>query len=108
MSNVRHLTSDKRWGMKEKKPAGVVLRPKRQVTLPREICEQLGIQPGDILEITVEEGTLIARPRKAAALEALKEIQQAFARSGITEQELRETGKRIRREAAGERYGARA
>lgn len=108
MSNVRHLTSNQRWDMKEKKPADVVLRPKRQVTLPREVCDQLGIQPGDILEVTVEDCTLIARPRKAVALEALKEIQQAFERSGITEQELQETGRRIRREVAGERYGAKA
>ena len=94
--------------MKEKKPADVVLRPKRQVTLPREVCDQLGIQPGDILEVTVEGCTLIARPRKAVALDALKEIQQAFERSGITEQELQETGRQIRRKIAGERYGAKA
>jgi len=94
--------------MKEKKPADVVLRPKRQVTLPREVCEQLGIQPGDILEMTVEDCTLIARPRKTVALEALQEIQQAFERSGVTEQELQETGKRIRREVAGERYSDKA
>lgn len=94
--------------MKEKKPADVVLRPKRQVTLPKDVCDQLGIQPGDILEVTVEDCILIARPRKAVALEALKEIQQAFERSGVTEQELQEAGKRIRREVAGERYGAKA
>ncbi|MBN1191078.1 MAG: AbrB/MazE/SpoVT family DNA-binding domain-containing protein [Dehalococcoidales bacterium] len=94
--------------MKEKKSADMVLRPKRQVTLPREVCEQLGIQPGDILEVTVEDCTLIARPRKAVALEALKEIQQAFERSGVTERELQETGRRVRREVAQERYGAKA
>ena len=94
--------------MKEKKPADVMLRPKRQVTLPREVCDQLGIQPGDILEVTVEDCTLIARPRKAVALEALKEIQQAFERSGITEQELHETERRIRREVAGKRFGVKA
>jgi AbrB family looped-hinge helix DNA binding protein len=94
--------------MKKKNPSDVVLRPKRQVTLPREVCEQLGIQPGDILEVTVEDCALIARPRKAAALEALKEIQQAFERSGVTEQELHKAGTRIRSEVAGERYGAKA
>lgn len=88
-----------------KKTNDVVLRPKRQLTLPREICDQLGIQPGDILEVTIEDSTLIARPRKAVALEALKEIQRAFDRSGITEQELQKTGHRMRQEVAGERYG---
>ena len=91
--------------MKEKKLTDVILRPKRQVTLPREVCDQLGIQPGDILEVTVEDCTLIARPRKAVALEALKEIQQAFERSGVTERELQEAGWRIRQEVVRERYG---
>jgi AbrB family looped-hinge helix DNA binding protein len=94
--------------MKDNKPNDVVLRPKRQVTLPRQVCDQLGIQPGDVLEVTVEDCTLIARPRKAVALEALKEIQQAFERSGVTEQDLQEAGKRIRRKVAQGRYGARA
>jgi AbrB family looped-hinge helix DNA binding protein len=91
--------------MKEKKLTDVILRPKRQVTIPREVCDQLGIQPGDILEVTVEDCTLIARPRKAVALEALKEIQHAFERSGVTEQELQEAGRRIRQEVVRERYG---
>lgn len=94
--------------MTEKKVADVVLRPKRQVTLPKEICDRLGIGPGDVLELTVEESAIIARPRKMVALEALKEIQQAFQRSGITEEELQKTGRRVRQEVAGERYGIKA
>ncbi len=94
--------------MTEKKVADVMLRPKRQLTLPGEICDQLGIEPGDVLELMVEDSTLIARPRKTIALEALKEIRKAFQRSGITEEELQKTGRRIRQEVARERYGARA
>lgn len=92
--------------MSERKVADVVLRPKRQVTLPKEICNQLGIEPGDVLELLVKDSALIARPRKSAALEALKEIQQAFQRSGITEEELQEAGRRVRQEIAKERYSA--
>jgi AbrB family looped-hinge helix DNA binding protein len=92
--------------MTEKKVADVVLRQKRQVTLPRQICDQLGIGPGDVLELTLEDSTIIARPRKMVALEALKEIQQAFKRSGITEEELQKAGRRARQEVARERYGA--
>lgn len=91
--------------MAEKK-MGVVLRPKRQVTIPKEICDRLGIEPGDMLELTVEDSALIARAKKNIALEALKEIQQAFQRSGITEEELQKAGQRVRLEVAGERYGA--
>ena len=94
--------------MSETKSADVVLRPRRQVTLPKDICNQLGMEPGDVLELTVEDSALIARPRQSVALEALKEIQQAFQRSGITEEELQEAGRRGRQEIAGERYGAQA
>jgi len=92
--------------MSGRKVANVVLRPKRQVTLPKEICNQLGIELGDVLELMVEDSALIARPRKSVALEALKEIQQTFQRSGITEEELQEAGRRVRQEIARERYSA--
>ena len=92
--------------MRERKVADAVLRPKRQVTLPKEICNQLGIEPGDVLELLVEDSVLIAKPRKSIALEALKEIRQAFQRSGITEEELQEAGRRVRQEIARERYSA--
>jgi AbrB family looped-hinge helix DNA binding protein len=92
--------------MSGEKVADVVLRPKRQVTLPKEICNQLGIEPGDVLELLVENSTLIARPRKSVAMGALKEIQRAFQRSGITEEELQEAGRRVRQEIAKERYSA--
>ena len=86
----------------------VVLRPKRQVTLPKEVCERLGIGPGDMLELSVEGSTLVAKPKKAVALEALREIREAFKRSGITEEELQETGRRVRQELARDRYAAEA
>jgi AbrB family looped-hinge helix DNA binding protein len=94
--------------MKERNVADIVLRPKRQVTLPKEICDQLGIEPGDLLELTVEDSALVARPRKSVALQALKEIQQAFRRSGVTEEELQKAGRRTRQEIAKERYDAKA
>jgi AbrB family looped-hinge helix DNA binding protein len=90
--------------MTGEKVADVVLRPKRQVTLPKEICDRLGIGPGDILELTVDNLTLMAKPRKTISLEALKEIRQAFQRSGITEEELQETGRRIRKKVASGRH----
>ncbi len=92
--------------MAEKKLMDVVLRPKRQITLPKEVCEQLGIGPGDTLELALEGSTLVARPKKAAALEALREIRDAFQRAGITEEELQEAGRQIRQEVTKARYGA--
>lgn len=94
--------------MVEKRGINVVLRPKRQITLPRELCQQLRVEPGDRLELTLEGGALVARPTKVAALEALKEIRDAFERSGITEEELQKAGRQVRQEVITERYAAKA
>jgi AbrB family looped-hinge helix DNA binding protein len=93
--------------MAKKKVSNIVLRPKRQVTLPGDICEQLGIQPGDMLELMVEDSVLVARPKKKISMEALEEIRQAFQRSGITEEELLLAGRKVRQEVAREKYGSR-
>jgi len=94
--------------MTEKKATDAVLRPKRQLTLPREVCERLGVEPGDVLELSLEGDVLVAKPRKTVALQALREIRQAFERSGITEEGLQEAGRRARQEVTRERHGARA
>lgn len=92
--------------MAGEKLTSAVLRPKRQITIPKKLCDELGIEPGDMLELTVENAKLVAKPRKNVALEALREIQRTFQKSGLTEEELQEEGRRVRREVAGERYGA--
>ena len=91
--------------MKVRRPITATIRPKRQLTLPKEICDQLELKPGDVLNLTVENSTLIATAGKKVALDALREIQEAFQRSGITEEELLESGTQIRRELAEELYG---
>ena len=91
--------------MSAARATGVVIRDKRQVTLPKEICDRLDIAVGDVLEFSLENSAIVARPRKTLAVRALREIQQAFRASGITEEELQSSGRRIRREAARERYG---
>jgi len=85
----------------------IVLRDKRQLTLPREICEQLGIGPGDKLTLYVEDGALVAKPNKTIALEALRELRESFKNSGITLKELLANGRRIRKELVKEYYGDR-
>ncbi|MBU1670698.1 MAG: AbrB/MazE/SpoVT family DNA-binding domain-containing protein [Actinobacteria bacterium] len=82
-----------------------VLRPKRQITIPKEVCDALDIRPGDTLELFVEESVLKMTPRKARALDALEEIRSAFERSGISEEGLLEEGRRVRREMAREPAG---
>ncbi len=81
----------------------VVVRPKRQVTIPREVCEELGIAPGDTLELVVEGSVLKATPRKSKALDAVEEIREAFGRYGVSEQDLLKEARRARREITRER-----
>jgi AbrB family looped-hinge helix DNA binding protein len=68
----------------------VTLREKRQITLPTEISEGLGISPGDSVEITLQDGKAIIEPSRKAAINALEALQKAIAESGITEEEWME------------------
>jgi AbrB family looped-hinge helix DNA binding protein len=90
-------------------PGGeVTLRPKRQLTLPAEVCTALNIEPGDMLELSVEGRVLTARPKKARAMNALQEIRDSFERSGITESELLKAGRNARRAMNRERHGGKS
>ena len=89
----------------DEKPKELKLRPRRQLTLPRDICQQLGLKVGDMLSVTVEGDRLVARPVRNVALDALQEIRQAFQQSDLTEEELQETGREIRKRLSLSRYG---
>lgn len=64
------------------------IRPKRQVTLPQDVLDSMGVVVGDTLSLQVENAQVILRPKKQVALDALKEIQSAFSQSTISESEL--------------------
>lgn len=74
--------------MSEEETMDVRLRPKRQITLPHKVCEKLGIDFGDKLELTIKDDAVIVKPKKTIALNALSEIRKAFKKSNITEEEL--------------------
>ncbi|MBM3943064.1 MAG: AbrB/MazE/SpoVT family DNA-binding domain-containing protein [SAR202 cluster bacterium] len=38
--------------------------PKHQITIPQEVFEQLGLEPGDFLEVQVREEALYLVPQK--------------------------------------------
>ena len=84
----------------------VTLRDRRQITLPRKVCEALKIEPGDHLELQISESgdALIIRPSRMVALDALRALQQALAESGITEEELLESGRQVREELVREKW----
>jgi bifunctional DNA-binding transcriptional regulator/antitoxin component of YhaV-PrlF toxin-antitoxin module len=82
----------------------IIVRPRRQITLPRQMCEALGVEPGDRLVLDVEGGVLVARPQRQVALDALDEVRRALAESGVTEEELLEGGRQVRKELFREKY----
>jgi AbrB family looped-hinge helix DNA binding protein len=99
MSDVRHPKPER-----GETSVRAVLRDRRQLTVPRAVCEELGIRPGDGLDLRVEDGSLIIRPGRVAALEALEAIQQALQESGITEEEWLESGRQVREELVREKW----
>jgi AbrB family looped-hinge helix DNA binding protein len=94
--------------MPQSEEAEIVVRNKRQITLPAEICERLGISVGDRLEVRVEGETLIARPKRAIAREALRELREVFASAGVGEEQLQEYATKIRSRLYAERYDKKA
>jgi AbrB family looped-hinge helix DNA binding protein len=91
--------------MSKKTSNDIVIRDKRQVTLPRDICEQLGVEEGDKLTVYVEGNRLVAKPTKNVAMDSLREIQRLFKESDVTEKELLKTSRRIRKELVIKHYG---
>lgn len=87
--------------------AQVTIRDRRQLTLPPEVCEALGLQVGDSLEVSIVDDALLLKPKKTVALEALREIQRAFAASDLSEEDLQKEGRRVREQLSRNRYGAR-
>ena len=85
--------------------AKAIVRDRRQITLPADICKQLGLDVGDAVELEVENGALRVTPSRKRALDALAAIQKAFQESGVTEKEFLAEGRRVRRELVEERYG---
>jgi antitoxin component of MazEF toxin-antitoxin module len=68
----------------------VQIRPKRQITLPKDVLEQMGVSIGDQLNIDFNNQEMTLTPSSKVALNALKEIQRVFAESNITEAEMLE------------------
>jgi AbrB family looped-hinge helix DNA binding protein len=40
------------------------LGQRRQVVIPKEICDELGLQEGDFVEVTSAQGQVIIKPKK--------------------------------------------
>jgi AbrB family looped-hinge helix DNA binding protein len=54
------------------------LGQRRQVVIPKEICEKLGLEEGDFVEVTSAQGKVIIKPKKLIdADEVLTPAQRA-------------------------------
>lgn len=83
----------------------VNIRERRQITLPREVLNQLAVFEGDKLAISVVGKSLVAKPVKEQALDTLKAIQKAFKGTKISEEKLQRSGRKIREKLVKEIYG---
>lgn len=83
----------------------ITLRTRRQITLPAQACQALGLETGDRLEVLVADDALVFRPKRSAALEALRAIRQAFAESDLSEDELHKAGQHARERLTDAKHG---
>lgn len=66
--------------------------PRGQVTLPASVRKALGLKPGDILLVEVEEGRVVLEPARVLPLEVYTEerIEEFNQAAQASEQELAE------------------
>jgi len=79
------------------------VRPKGQITLPDAIREAARLSEGDYLEVSVEEGTIVMRPKK------LIDADQAWFWTDEWQRGEREASEdigrgRVRRSASGDEF----
>ena len=56
----------------------VVIRDKGRITLPIEVREALALREGDKLELTVEKGAIILKPKHTLRVRDLKGVLGTF------------------------------
>ena len=64
--------------------------------MPADVCDALGVDVGDAIDMEVTDGALVMKPARVRALDALEAIRRAFAESGVTLPELLQEGERQR------------
>jgi len=82
----------------------VNIRDRRQITLPFDILNRLGLSVGDSLSIQVKKQELIIKPIREQAMDTLRAIQKVFQKVKISENELQKTGQDLRRKLTKEIY----
>ena len=82
-----------------------ILSPKRQVTLPKELCDRLRVQPGDLLEFLEHNGRItILKKATGSSAAVLKHLEADVRYSD--EASLRDALERKRAKGAAKRRAA--
>lgn len=81
------------------------VQKKGQITIPAPMRLRLGIKEGDLVAFKETERGILITPQEVVATEALDRIGEALRSSGISLEELIESGREIRGEIVRERYG---
>ena len=76
------------------------IRPRRQVTLPKDALEKLGLEVGDSLEMKLEGKKATLTAKKQIAMDAFRELQRIFKASKIPLKEFLTDIERQRKEEA--------
>jgi AbrB family looped-hinge helix DNA binding protein len=93
--------------MEETMPAQKFTRvqEKGQVTLPAEARRRLGIKKGDLVSVTETADGILITPSELITRREIAELDEVLKNSGLTFEDLIESGREIRDQLANERYG---
>jgi AbrB family looped-hinge helix DNA binding protein len=63
--------------MKEQRamPIGKVGK-RRNVVIPQDICDEVGIQEGDFVEVVADNGTVVIRPKKLVDAREFRSVRE--------------------------------
>jgi AbrB family looped-hinge helix DNA binding protein len=81
------------------------LQERGQVTIPREIRDKLGLEPGDMIAFVETEHGILISPQEMVAMDALDKMGALLREKGISLEELIESGRDIRGELIEKEYG---
>jgi antitoxin PrlF len=83
----------------------VRIQEKGQVTLPVEVRRSLNLKKGDLVAVTQTDDGVLITPQEIVAAKALDRIGEALRATGLTLEELIESGREERGKILEEKYG---
>ena len=78
----------------------ITIRDRRQITLPRLFLNKFGLDVGDRLLMRLEPNEIKIEPMKTKTVDLITKIQEVVKKSNISEKEIQESGRRIRKKLA--------